>query len=195
MITLRLVAAMLMASAVLTNPQSALPDVAPPAALGASFDPKAVGKGTPADFDFLIGSWTFRFQQRGEGGVFRPSQPGEWTTRKAYDGAVVEDLWRLGGSTNPTITYRVFNQAKQLWELQGTHPRTGGWDAGIAWTRPDHADERYLVQHFNDGKLLVRIKYYQITPTSFRWRADGSGDEGKTWTLDLWKMEATRKSP
>jgi hypothetical protein len=171
-----------------------LPDVQTPDALGANFDARAIGKGTPADFDFLIGTWTFRFQQRGEGNQFRAVQPGEWVTRKTHDGAVVEDTWRLGASTNPTITYRVFNQAKQIWELQGTHPRTGGWDAGIAWTRPDRADERYLVQHFNDGKLLVRIKYYEIKADSFRWRADGSSDEGKTWTPDIWKMEAVRRS-
>jgi hypothetical protein len=190
--TLARIALMLVLSfAFVEPPQSPLPDVTTPDALGANFDPTAIGKGTPGDFDFLIGTWTFRFQQRGEGGVFRPAQPGEWNTRKAHDGFVVEDVWRLGTSTNPTITYRVFNQAKQIWELQGSHPRTGGWDTGIAWSR---ADERYLVQHFNDGKLLVRIKYYEITPTSFRWRADGSGDEGKTWTPDIWKMEAARKS-
>ena len=165
-------------------------DVPTPDALGANFDHTAVGKGTPQDFDFLIGSWNFRFQQRGDGNAYRPIQPGVWVTQKDHGGFLVEDVWRLGTSENPTITYRVFTPARGIWEIQGTKPRTGGWDAGIAWSQ---GDERYLVQRFDNGRLLVRIKYYEIRPTSFRWRADGSRDEGKTWTPDIWKMDATRK--
>ena len=156
---------------------------------GANFDPQAVGAATPADFDFLIGTWNFQFQQRGDTDTYRPVQNGVWVVEKTHDGHIVEDVWRLGTTTNPTITYRVFNPSRKLWEIQGTKPERGGWDDGIAWSQ---GNARYLVQHFNSSGLFVRIKYFDITDTSFRWRADGSSDQGKTWMLDIWKMRATR---
>jgi hypothetical protein len=172
-----------------SSQNTAIPDVTLGDSLGANFDPKAVGTATAEDFDFLVGTWDFRFQQQAERGVYRPTQLGVWTTQKTHDGHIVEDVWRLGTTTNPTITYRIFNPSRHLWEIQGTKPERGGWDDGIAWSR---ANERYLVQHFNSSGLLARIKYFDITGQSFRWRADGSTDEGKTWTLDLWKMTAAR---
>jgi hypothetical protein len=169
---------------------AALPDISLGDALGANFDPDAIGTGTPHDFDFLLGTWDFRFQQRKDETSFAPTTPGVWTTQKTHDGFIVEDVWNLGATDNPSITYRVFNPARGLWEIQGTKPKTGAWNPGIAWSS---GDRRYLVQHFGNGGLLVRIKYYDITENAFKWRADGTTDRGKTWTLDLWKMEATRR--
>jgi len=171
-------------------PQSAPPpDINLGDTLGASFDPKAVGTATAQDFDFLVGTWDFQFQQRADSTTYRPTQTGRWEVTKTHDGHIVEDVWRLGTTTNPTITYRVFNPSRHLWEIQGTKPERGGWDDGIAWSR---GNERYLVQHFNSSGLLARIKYFDITDKSFRWRTDGSNDDGKTWVLDLWKMTASR---
>ena len=56
--------------------------------------------------------------------------------------------------------------------------------------RAQGRDERLLIQHYGD--YTTRIKYYAITANHFLWRADGSSDGGRTWQLDLWKMEATR---
>jgi hypothetical protein len=39
---------------------------------------------------------------------------------------------------------------------------------------------------------MVRLRYSNITDTSFLWRADYTADEGKTWTLDWWAMRARR---
>ena len=187
-----LIAMSLLGSAVYQAAQPAQvppPDVDLGDTRGADFDAQAVGTATPVDFDFLVGTWSFQFQQQAEPNKYRPTQTGVWTVQKTHDGHIVEDVWRLGTTTNPTITYRVFNPSRKLWEIQGTKPERGGWDDGIAWSQ---GNVRYLVQHFNSSALFVRIKYFDITGTSFRWRADGSSDQGKTWTPDIWKMRASR---
>jgi len=155
---------------------------------GAKFDAEAVGRGTPADYDFLVGSWTFVFEQRGEDGTRRPARTGTWEVRKAHGGLVIEDVWRLADSDDPTLTYRVFDPTREHWTLRGVRPKTGTWDPGVSWS---DGDERFVVQTFSE-RLLARIRYYDIRPDGFRWRADGSLDGGKTWTLDLWTMEVTR---
>ncbi len=166
------------------------PDVNLGDTLGANFDPKTPGTATSQDFDFLVGTWDFQFQQRADATTYRPTQTGVWTVEKTHDGHIIADVWRLGTTTNPTITYRVFNPTRKLWEIQGTKPERGGWDDGIGWA---DGNKRFLVQHFNSSGLLARIKYFDITANSFRWRTDGSTDDGKTWTLDLWKMTAKRR--
>ena len=108
--------------------------------------------------------------------------------RKVHDGLVIEDVWRKGNTDNPTITYRIFDPVLERWKLQGFRPRTGVWDPGVSWS---DGTDRFVVQTFGE-QLLARIRYYEIRPNSFRWRADGSLDGGKTWMRDLWKMDATR---
>jgi hypothetical protein len=173
----------------LMSPSAAHPQsVETPDTLGAAFDPGAIGKGSFEDYDFLVGTWRFHFQQRKDDGTYEPSRPGTWTVRRIHDGLVIEDVWRLDGSDNPTVTYRIWDSALERWRLQGFRPRTGIWEPGLSWSDPDH---RYVVQTF-DETLLARIRYYEIRPDAFRWRADGSLDGGRTWTLDWWKMDVAR---
>jgi hypothetical protein len=170
-----------------TSSSAQTSSVTMPDAQGAAFDPEAIGKGTPNDYDFLVGTWSFRFQQMGENG-YRPVEDGIWTIRKIHDGLVIEDVWRKEETDNPTISYRIYDPVLERWNLQGFRPRTGTWDPGVSWSDGSH---RFVVQTFG-GQVLARIRYFDIGPDSFRWRADGSLDQGKTWILDLWKMEATR---
>ena len=154
-----LIAMSLLGSAVY---QAAQPAQVPPPDIdlgdtrGADFDAQAVGTATPVDFDFLVGTWSFQFQQQAEPNKYRPTQTGVWTVQKTHDGHIVEDVWRLGTTTNPTITYRVFNPSRKLWEIQGTKPERGGWDDGIAWSQ---GNVRYLVQHFNSS---ATVRPYQV---------------------------------
>ncbi|HEX8696956.1 MAG TPA: hypothetical protein VF746_31350 [Longimicrobium sp.] len=167
--------------------QAPAPSVPAPDTLGANFDADRVGRGTPGDFDFLIGTWSFRFQSRDEQGGYRPVRTGTWTAVKTHGGAIVEDVWRVGETENPTITWRVFNPQRGVWEIQGVQPRSGQWHPGIAWSE---GDQRFVVQTF--GPMRARIRYYQVTPDHFLWRADGSEDGGRTWVADIWKIEAHR---
>src|ERR1051325_437434 len=50
-----------------------------PDTLGANFDHTTPGKGTPSDYDFLIGKWEFRYQPRDqETGKYAPVVKRRW---------------------------------------------------------------------------------------------------------------------
>jgi hypothetical protein len=56
-----------------------------------------------------------------------------------------------------------------------------------------HIEQTFTNLHGPSG--LARIRYYDITPTSFRWTADRSTDGGKTWLAKWLTIEATRIGP
>ena len=165
-----------------------------PDTLGAAFTiaDSATRFGTTSDFDFLIGTWEFEFQNRRPDGTFNPSWRGHWFVEKKHSpNPFVEDHFRYDDPSVDydvgTWTYRIFNPKRRLWEMQGVDSRAGAWSPGLCWS-----DERnrYLVQRY--GPALMRIRYLAITDTSFLWRADRSADDGKTWTRDWWTMRAWR---
>jgi hypothetical protein len=165
--------------------------------LGANFDHTQVGTGTPNDFDFLVGTWEYVFQtrKREAPGEYETAWPGTWTARKTHDGLIVEDVFSTRpptGERGNTVTYRVFNPQRKVWEIQGVRARQGVWLPGTAWS---DGKDRFLVQNYPDQGMLMRIRYYDISNEHFLWRADGSRDGGKTWTKDVWLIEATRTAP
>lgn len=166
-----------------------------PDTLGANFpiaDSSSVD-GTAADYDPLIGVWHFTFQQRRQDGTFNPPFTGHWTFRKVAGGrAYVEDHWRRDNPEQPfesgTRTYRAFNPNRKRWEVQGNATSGGQWLPGTGWSDAQH---RYLVQYYGQG-VIIRFRYFLIEPNRFLWRADISRDNGATWVLDWWTMEAKR---
>ena len=194
-----LVTALAVLGAVVATPLGAQQrvEISRPDTLGANYDATKIGTGTPTDYDFLIGTWNYRFQSRKQESPadYSPARPGRWTFAKTHDGFVVDDEFRTqnpDGSRTLTVTYRVFNAEKKVWLIQGTGTRRGVWAPGIGWS---DGTSRYLVQDYPDIGMKVRIRYYAITPDHFLWRADGSQDGGKTWLPDLWLLEAKRSTP
>jgi hypothetical protein len=165
-----------------------------PDTLGANFSvaDSARATTTPSDYDFLIGAWRFRFQERNDDGSYQPPFEGLWVfEKKGAPNALIEDRWRADspGSTleSGTYTYRSYNPQRKIWDMLGYSTREGEWAPGLMWA--DSAN-RYLIQHYGFG--LMRIRYFAIQPNHFLWRADMSLDNGKTWRLDHWIMEANR---
>jgi hypothetical protein len=172
-------------------------EITRPDTLGANFDVTKVGTGTPSDFDFLIGTWNYRFQSRKQDNPaeYGLPRPGIWTAAKTHGDFMVEDEFRTeiqDGTRTLTMTYRVFNPGKKVWNVQGIGSRRSGWAPGVAWS---DGQNRYLVQDYPEIGAKMRIKYYAITRDHFLWRADGSQDGGKTWIPDVWLIEAKRITP
>lgn len=177
-----------------------------PDTLGANFNiaDSAAQRGSATDFDFLDGTWHFTFQSRRPDGAFNPPFTGHWYSTKKVseryqeDGrsvqiVLVEDQWRPDDAEAPsnsgTYTWRLFSSESRIWAIQGmtTWLSSGSWLPGLAW---GDAANRYLVQH--RGAVISRIRYFNITPDSFLWRADVSDDGGRTWQLDSRMMQASR---
>lgn len=177
-----------------------------PDTLGANFSiaDTAGARATAADFDYLIGIWHFTFQSRRPNGAFNPPFSGHWYAMKKattqytdagreVQSVLVEDQWRpdepSDASSNGTYTWRAFNSQRSLWTIQGINTWSVEWEPGVAWGA---GANRYLVQHYDNGATIMRIRYFAITADSFLWRADMSTDRGRTWLLDRWTMQASR---
>ena len=168
------------------------PEIPRPDTLGANFDHSSPGKGTPVDYDFLVGKWTFRYQQRDPvSGSYGPVLTGQWSGEKTHETLLADQflLVNRAGVTHATATYRVLNPQRGVWEIQGVAVRRGVWQPGISWS---DGSDRFLVQHNPETNTTLRIRYYAITHGRFLWRADGSRDGGKSWLRDVILIEATR---
>jgi hypothetical protein len=147
--------------------------------------------GTIADYDALIGMWEFTFQPRQPDGSFGIPFEGHWTFEKKGDGGIIEDRWRPDNPATPMgsslYTYRVFDPEQKVWRLVGANSRGGSLIPGRTWA---DASGRSGIEWY--GNVLVRFRYFALTPNRFLWRQDQSRDGGKTWILDTGMMEARR---
>jgi hypothetical protein len=165
------------------------PAVPRPDTLGADFDDRAPGTGSPGDFDFLVGQWTYRYQPRNPAtGAWGPVQEGAWSAARRPDAPFVQD--EFTGQAGAILTFRSFNPERRVWEIQGVRLKRGVWQPGVSWS---DRENRYLVQDDPERKIRVRIRYYAITRDRFLWRADGTNDGGKTWMRDIMLIEARRR--
>lgn len=148
-----------------------------------------------SQFDYLLGDWTYT-------GVWRTPNGerhgvGTWTARKAFDGFGVVDEWRIldapGGNTVYLgTTSRVYSAAKGHWDMRFIsvpgmtwHEQYAEWRDGemhLWWTGEDQQGRQYQ----------MRVRYYDISEDSFRWRGDRSYDGGRTWVENWLTMEVTR---
>jgi hypothetical protein len=147
--------------------------------------------GTIGDYDALVGMWEFTFQSREPDGSFGAPFKGHWTFEKKGDGGIIEDHWRPDNPMMPMqsslYTYRIFDPEQKMWRIVGANSRGGSVIPGRTWA---DAEGRDGIEWY--GNVLVRFRYFAITPTHFLWRQDQSRDGGKTWILDTGMMDARR---
>lgn len=147
--------------------------------------------GSLADYDSLVGTWTFRFQTRRPDGSFNAPIAGHWTFDKKPGGGLIEDRFRPDDPSLPMgvslYTYRVYDPARKLWQIIGASSNGGAVQLGLTWSDAGH---RYVIQRA--GRILVRMRYAAIASDHFLWRSDRSYDNGTTWIRDFAVLEATR---
>jgi len=193
-----LLAVVTVTSAAAQNQPSVPRAIQLPDTLGANFavSDTLTGKSAPADYDFLIGTWSFKFQSRRRDGGFTPAFTGHWVFSKKEtggQGVLLEDHWRPDDPASTweagTWTYRAFNPERKLWEMEGINTNSGAWQAGLMWSE---GADRLLIEWY--GPMLVRFRYFAIQADQFLWRADATFDRGKTWIRDYWTMQVQRIS-
>ncbi|HEX9892487.1 MAG TPA: hypothetical protein VGA78_01130 [Gemmatimonadales bacterium] len=149
------------------------------------------------EFDYLLGDWEFSgIRQRADGPV---KIRGYWSATRSADGALISDEFRMVDDSGRTIyvstTLRVYDPVQQRWNLIGVEPGGGIPQLGTAWK--EGADMR-IDQTFtsSDGtSRLWRIRYFNIGPDRFSWRADISSDGGVSWSENQMTMEGRRTGP
>jgi hypothetical protein len=128
------------------------------------------------DFDYLLGDWEFTSvsKEHGKGRGF-------WSAVRLSEGGQILDEYRVVGDNGETwyvsSTLRAYNGVLDRWELVSAEGATGLQDVGTG------------------RKVGDDMRYFNIRPDRFSWRADRSVDGGKTWQKDHLQIEARRIGP
>ncbi|HTE43870.1 MAG TPA: nuclear transport factor 2 family protein [Gemmatimonadaceae bacterium] len=176
-----------------SSPSKGAREILLPDSLGAAFaiGDSAAKMGTSADYDALLGTWEFRFQNRRSDGSFDTPFTGHWTFEKKPGDGLIEDRWRPDDPTIPMgislYTYRTFDSERKVWQMIGSSSYGGEVQPGLTWS---DGKNRYAIQRAYGA--LTRIRYLSIDADHFLWRSDRSTDGGTTWLLDSGTMEARR---
>ena len=151
-------------------------------------------------FSFLVGQFELDVRPKAVGlgqkihGV--PKVIGTWSGRRAMDGFGIEDELRLtDASGNPrTLLHavRYYDASTKHWTTSSIDVYRGVFTTATAEWR-DNAMLATSRGQGPEGKpYLSRGRYYDITPTSFRFQQDRSMDDGKTWEEGILRIEAKR---
>ena len=166
-------------------------------ALGAD-GPAADRAGKMDLYGRFVGSWDLDVTQFPQAGV-RRRRKGEWHFGWALEGRAVQDVWivpprgelRHGDAAANVNSYgttlRVYDPRIDAWQIQWTDPVTHNFFQMIGRR---HGDDIVQLGTRPDGKLL-RWRFSEITPNSFRWRGEVSADDGASWRLNV-EFLATR---
>jgi hypothetical protein len=163
-------------------------------------------RGAPAEakqFAFLVGEFELVVRPAASGlgqkihGV--PKMVGTWTGRRAMDGYGIDDDLRItDASGNPRMlshAVRYYNASAKRWTVSSIDVYRGVFTTSSAQWKDN---EMIATSHGTDaeGKVYAsRGRYFEITPTSFRFRQDRSFDEGKSWEEGVLSIDAKRVAP
>jgi hypothetical protein len=144
------------------------------------------------EFDYLLGDWEFTQTRPSNDGAVEFQ--GFWSATRSADGAIITDEFRIVDDSGRTMyvstTLRSYSPIERRWNLVGIEPGAGVVHLGTAWK--EGSDMR-IDQTF--GQTIWRIRYHDIQPSRFSWRADISRDGGKTWIENHRTIEARRIGP
>lgn len=150
-------------------------------------------------FAFLIGQWELVVKPQAVGLAQRihgvPKMLGTWKAWRALDGWGITDERRItdesGNPTGLSHAVRMYDATARRWNVstadfsRGTFvSSTGEWKDGRMTMSSAGTDA--------EGKAFMsRTRYFDITPTSFRFQQERSFDQGVKWTQTL-SIEAKR---
>ena len=165
--------------------------------------PATTAPAEAAQFDFLLGQWEVTVTPKINSLAARvhgaPTLVGTWKAWKAMDGFGIEDELRVvDGSGNPnglSHALRVYDATEKKWTQTTVDvyrarftTATAEWVNGEMRLRSAGRDA--------EGKPYIqRVRFYDITPTGFKYQADRSTDGERTWDTAVLRMEARRVAP
>ena len=177
-----------------------------PATLRAQHAGGGVARATSAapeeaeQFAFLVGQWEVTVMPKVSSLAAtlhgQPKLLGTWKAWRAFDGFGVEDELRvIDASGNPNAlshTMRIYDATLGKWTQTSLDVYRGRFTtANGAWAQ--NAISMRSVGRDADGKAYVqRSRFYDITPSSFKFEVDRSNDGERTWETGVIRMEAKR---
>ena len=151
-------------------------------------------------FAFLIGQFDLAVKPKAKGlgqqihGV--PKLVGTWKGWRALDGFGLDDDLRVTDEAgNPVLlshSVRYFDGEQHRWVTSSIDVYKGVFSTSTAEMK-DNAIVVTAHGTDGDGKVYAsRARFFDITPTGFKYRTDRSYDEGKTWDEGILSIEAKR---
>ena len=154
-----------------------------------------------SQFDFLVGTWDLTVRPKVNSLAARihgqPTLTGSWRATRSFDGWGITDELRIvdnGGNTRSLSTaLRVFDPSAQRWSITVLDvfrarfsPSTATWANNQMTSTASGTDQ--------EGRpVLMRTRFYDITPQGFKWQQDRSNDSGRTWDEAVLRIEARRR--
>jgi hypothetical protein len=138
-----------------------------------------------AQFAFLVGEWRCTTRRMDPEGHLQPGPEASWTGYYILGGWAIEDDWVSTGPDGKP--YHGTN-------LRSFHRETGKWDN--RWLSSDSLAWKYfeaekvgetMVMTGGEGtdgrgsRFVDRNTFYEVGPSSFKWRKDRSFDGGESW--------------
>lgn len=160
--------------------------------------------GTPPSeaeqFSFLVGQWDVTVMPKASSlGARIHGQPkllGVWKAWRALDGFGVEDELRIvDASGNPATfshTVRFYDAAQQRWSQSSLDVYRGRFTTAHGRFEDGTITLRSVGRDADGRGYVQRARFYDITPTGFKYQADRSEDGERTWEEAVLRMEARR---
>ncbi len=151
-------------------------------------------------FDFLVGQWDLIVRPQASGLAARihgaPTLVGTWKAWRALDGFGVQDELRITDeSGNPRAlahAVRYYDAPAKQWKTSTIDPYRGVFSQSSAEFRDGRMNATARGTDADGKPYVSRSRFYDITPTSFKFRQDRSTDDGRTWNEGVLIIQAKR---
>jgi hypothetical protein len=151
-------------------------------------------------FAFLVGHWEVTVTPKVSSLAARihgsPTYLGTWKAWRAFDRFGVEDELRVmdrsGNPNSLTHSMRYYDAAQAKWVLTTLDVYRGRIVSAIGEWRGKELIVTNTGRDAEGKPYVQRARFYDITPTTFRYQADRSSDGERTWDAGVLKIEARR---
>lgn len=155
-----------------------------------------------AQFAFLVGQWDVTVTPKVNSLAARihgsPTYVGTWKAWWAFDRFGVEDELRImdrsGNPNNLTHTMRFYDAAQSRWTQTALDVYRARYVSAVGEMK---GRELVMTSEGKDAEgtsYVQRSRFFDITPTSFRFQADRMMSGERTWDTAVLKINARRRA-
>lgn len=151
-------------------------------------------------FAFLVGQWEVSVTPKVNSLAARihgsPKYLGTWKAWRAFDRFGIEDELRImdrsGNPNSLTHTLRFYDATQAKWTLTSLDVYRSRLSNAAAELRGSELMVTSTGRDAEGKAYILRARFFDITPNSFRYQADRSFDSQRTWETGVLTMEARR---
>lgn len=151
-------------------------------------------------FAFLVGHWEVTVIPKVNSLAARihgsPTYLGTWKGWRAFDRFGIEDELRVmdrsGNPNSLTHSMRYYDATQSKWVLTTLDVYRGRIGSAMGEWRGKELTVTNSGRDAEGKPYVQRARFYDITPTTFRYQADRSSDGERTWDTGVLKIDARR---